>query len=897
MQRFLFSILFVLSLGVLRVEAQSTSLTNDNLAVGWLRFISSTAEPRLAIRINPALQTREHQKGDEIVLSFSDKQFIFTVDSVKPEGRAKVVSLSADNAEGQLVFNGNKMYAEFSIPGGSLTVSRQTKGEYEISYQRNQDADKGGIKVEERDTKKQIESTQHKLRLAPGFYKSLQTPVSLKASVNAVGDSVSRDFDKDLAILFVYDEIVEEQLAYSKKDLLNSVAGGVRHLNRALEANQLGYTASIAGVMKVDMSAEEIRAISPTHKPMDMFDLQDSYYGYLLAQYMYAANADLIVVVSAEREESVGRGTISTSFDLETNIISSLRFGSMFSTVTLGYLGGKSMAHEIGHNLGLEHDRETLANDELGQGTQHDYHIPYGYVAEEAGAISVMAYYSACPSCTKLDVFSDPDYRIKEIAFGKGKGEADAADAVSALRQALPATAQASQTRMPLNLTYEWIEDDVYKISWPEVAGAQSYLVGSYCDSYSFSFNDDGTLNTYSDVVETSDNYINLVSPYSVCVFAKGAETGAYMLVGKRTGSAYGEGFFIDIPQAPIVISTQKTAIVPIALPGGHQFNNQDISLSAAWPYYDQQERFFNDFLDLTLVGEGQQRELRIRLKQSLKEFDGVDHRYYSGREPLHLTMSITENGAEYYNRTASIDLYLYLNEQNARVGRRFVEYEESKNELESWHATLQFESKTPYQNVQVTQIEGPQQGLTRDISLEEYFGYHRADIRLDITKVVTDQDGIITFKVSDDSGQLDETINLQAFRQDIYPEVHITSSQTNIKVGDTVAFRSVAFDSDGEIVGYHWALSESGAPVITDASAKDIEVKFENAGQYTLSLTVTDNEGLTSSTQYTVNVGQQSTSQPGVTGGGNGGSGGGLFWLLALFTISFLQRRVRFLS
>jgi len=70
----------------------------------------------------------------------------------------------------------------------------------------------------------------------------------------------------------------------------------------------------------------------------------------------------------------------------------------------------------------------------------------------------------------------------------------------------------------------------------------------------------------------------------------------------------------------------------------------------------------------------------------------------------------------------------------------------------------------------------------------------------------------------------------------------------------------STSNDSDGSIQNYQWKSSDGQT-----ATGKNSYLVFGKIGTYTITLTVTDNEGLTSTTQQTVTV-QNTTIQPGST-------------------------------
>ena len=108
--------------------------------------------------------------------------------------------------------------------------------------------------------------------------------------------------------------------------------------------------------------------------------------------------------------------------------------------------GGRTLAHELGHNMGLLHDRYQVHHGEGGVFP----HPAYGYVnqqAFEAGGepsrwISIMAYSTQCSdagfSCWGLDRFSNPDHRHDGdplgVAFGAGaSGVTGPSDAVAVL--------------------------------------------------------------------------------------------------------------------------------------------------------------------------------------------------------------------------------------------------------------------------------------------------------------------------------------------------------------------------------------------------------------------------------------------------------------------------------
>ncbi|MGH7210291.1 MAG: M12 family metallo-peptidase, partial [Acetobacteraceae bacterium] len=76
-----------------------------------------------------------------------------------------------------------------------------------------------------------------------------------------------------------------------------------------------------------------------------------------------------------------------------------------------------SFVHELGHNLGMEHD-DCATQRRPGA-------FNYGYAAETQGVRTVMAYPCACPNagCRRLGFYSTPNLKFKDAPLGKNVGE------------------------------------------------------------------------------------------------------------------------------------------------------------------------------------------------------------------------------------------------------------------------------------------------------------------------------------------------------------------------------------------------------------------------------------------------------------------------------------------
>ena len=129
--------------------------------------------------------------------------------------------------------------------------------------------------------------------------------------------------------------------------------------------------------------------------------------------------ADLVQLwVETNSENSGGVGYApTTTFDENSG----------FSVLYRPFSNDVTMAHELGHNLGLTHDRFQLSYG-LYQSTTHME--GHGFVDINNKLESVMSYPSHCTSdgitCDDARVFSNPNKRTKGVPFGI-KGYADSA--------------------------------------------------------------------------------------------------------------------------------------------------------------------------------------------------------------------------------------------------------------------------------------------------------------------------------------------------------------------------------------------------------------------------------------------------------------------------------------
>ncbi|MFJ2738719.1 reprolysin-like metallopeptidase [Streptomyces sp. NPDC087440] len=101
------------------------------------------------------------------------------------------------------------------------------------------------------------------------------------------------------------------------------------------------------------------------------------------------------------------------------------------------------VAHELGHNLGLDHDDATLRQQ--GQDFENPF-LPYnrGYVPADRSFHTIMAYRSACGGCTTVPQYSNPLHSHNGQPLGDARH-----DAVRVLRQTGPVVAAYRENTPP----------------------------------------------------------------------------------------------------------------------------------------------------------------------------------------------------------------------------------------------------------------------------------------------------------------------------------------------------------------------------------------------------------------------------------------------------------------
>jgi hypothetical protein len=103
--------------------------------------------------------------------------------------------------------------------------------------------------------------------------------------------------------------------------------------------------------------------------------------------------------------------------------------------IKLGCETGRTPVHELGHTIGLNHERDNNGSQII-SGSSESYAHNFGYTSLDAPAYSIMSYGLKCKeaqpsvSCARSNFFSSPKLTYRDITFGVPKTDPEAADAV-----------------------------------------------------------------------------------------------------------------------------------------------------------------------------------------------------------------------------------------------------------------------------------------------------------------------------------------------------------------------------------------------------------------------------------------------------------------------------------
>jgi hypothetical protein len=175
---------------------------------------------------------------------------------------------------------------------------------------------------------------------------------------------------------------------------------------------------------------EEVIYSATSDSPTVLERLTDPSDGYLdeihLLRDSYAADLSMLVV------ENFTNATCGIAYQMTADWLSNAFERAAFSVVLLDCLTNYTPAHEMGHNMGAQHDRYVCEADDTGA-----YDYSHGYLYTPDRWRTIMAYNTECDDsgfyCDRIPHWSNPNVNYDGVPTGISEYEIDSADNATTL--------------------------------------------------------------------------------------------------------------------------------------------------------------------------------------------------------------------------------------------------------------------------------------------------------------------------------------------------------------------------------------------------------------------------------------------------------------------------------
>ncbi|ASG66440.1 peptidase [Idiomarina piscisalsi] len=709
-------------------------------------------------------------------------------------------------------------------------------------------------------------------------------------------------FDNSLDVLFIYDDRLLGYADDNGYDLELAIQGAVDTSNAIFQRSSLPVTMAIAGV---EPFRPESTTDFPNENPDTILDelINDQRVIRLVDRY----KADVVHFVGAENPDLCGIAFRASDFNTNDNRVNFVSGGSNAGYTAIECMGNGTVAHEVGHNFGLRHDRYTLAdNSSGGEGEQEDFHIPYGYIEDEGRFYTTMSYGSVCRSefstgdCSSEAAFSSPDIVDSNygLPLGKAEKEIDAANASLAAQRSSVIWANNGSRNNVAGMQTERTGNDVLTFSWPRVEGADKYVVASgACEQYTGL--SQAALLSEDGVTNNAVAYQAASLPDAICIIAveqinqdtarwrfvsnasfSGDYTDAaanYLLLDNNVVSLVEAD---DQSQVTIELSDENTdnAAIQLALPvtaSGTDVSQQiGIDNAAEWFSWE-------------VAGSGASRTMTITLKQSLADISaGLDKD--NVHNPYHLPLKVVNTNAADFS--VSSGLWVDPDSMTGGAAQAFISQGERVGEVMTLDSAVSVYNVPADVAITVNDAEG----LIENFSATEVESAVEGERRIQLTGETPSVDDALSVPLqinfSDGSDSINVSLTIEP--RAIAPTIRSFRASNTI-AGQSVSLTATVTDADGNLD----APSIEVARVNSDGSETTVSnVNYEgdtataslgslSTGEYEYRLTASDTEGNseTTTTRFTVS---EAPSE--------GGSGGNAAWLLLLVPVAWLVRRKR---
>lgn len=397
----------------------------------------------------------------------------------------------------------------------------------------------------------------------------------------------------------------------------------------------------------------------------------------------------------------------------QSNVLVSTNIDLHSAVTRLDCMGNGTYVHELGHNLGFQHDRKTLVD--IDKQNPIDFHIPYGFVDNEEKFYTTMSYASSCQGhCTRENIFSNPNVQNNNSKpMGVDASQAQAANNSKVGLMTVPQVAMLDSFHKAFPLTQRITAQGDLTLSWDNIAGATDYrILGNDClhDSgiiQSSILNAEPITSTSITVSKDSD-LIN-----GLCVYARFESPQGYTsveLVGKasvfvkpeanKLNYVYASKNILDVfnrnDEQSLLLhvsdeATQNSSVKLAIVPSDGGISDLNAGIAE-----------FAKFFSYEVVGSGKSRTLTIRLKKSIDaiqdSLDKSDQRHFH-----ELSIRIVNTDFEHYD----VHSLIWLDPQGTYPPRPAVYYSNKSvlNDLSAVNTQFALMHLNNSHNIQIEQI------------------------------------------------------------------------------------------------------------------------------------------------------------------------------------------------
>ncbi len=223
----------------------------------------------------------------------------------------------------------------------------------------------------------------------------------------------------EVTLLATYTAKAKSNLGVNFSD---KISLDVARTNKALENSGARLRVKLVGFGAVSSAYDEL-ASSDSGAPLDAITSGSTFNFPALRQLRTSKAADLVTMYTMRNEYCGLAWVLSGGFGDEDYA---------FSVLNARCQGSLSLAHELGHNMGLHHDRyvENKASNSV---------YNYGYISILGQFRTVMSYSDECRdrgvTCKEITYYSTPRKTFNGRPTGIASGQNGAADSVRALNE------------------------------------------------------------------------------------------------------------------------------------------------------------------------------------------------------------------------------------------------------------------------------------------------------------------------------------------------------------------------------------------------------------------------------------------------------------------------------